>query len=161
MNLRKTTMMMLAMLMTASLALTGCLQGESPSGPGSEAVLRARINGDLWTAVLPAGTRLVPPYEITLVGSGNGNSVAINVMADAAGTYPMGGVGSESWASIRWNQKEYTTKELGCSGKVVIHEYDEDSKQLTGTFSFLAKNSLGESISVTEGTFSKVRWSEQ
>lgn len=148
-----------AVLLAAATTLTGCLDDENPNDPTATRMLSAAINGTDWNATTTSATRIVPPAAMTVVGSGGGTQLTLNIGAAATGTYSLGG--SEHVAICRYNGAEFATNRPNSTGTLTITAYDETKKLLSGTFSFTAYNAAGEHVTLTNGHFANVKWAEQ
>lgn len=144
------------LLTTATLA--GCLEETGPDD-GSAPTFSATIAGRTWSATSPSATRIVPPNALTIIGSSStsGDYISINLRASKTGTYSL--EGTTHVAVYKKDGVEYTTQ--NGSGTLNVSKYDEEKKLVSGTFSFVAKSSDGSSITVSGGTFTNIKWSEQ
>jgi len=147
----------LVLLLTTA-TLTGCLEETGPDD-GSTPSFSATIAGRTWTAESPSATRVVPPNALTIIGSSSasGDYISINLRASKTGSYSLDG--TTHMAVYKKDGVEYTTQ--NGSGTLNISKYDEEKKLVSGTFSFVAKSSSGSSITVSNGTFANIKWSEQ
>ena len=157
---RHHTFLAAVLLLAAAATLTGCLDDDtSPHDPTATRLLAAKINGTEWTAISPTATRIVPPAAMTVVGSGDGTQLTLNIRAAAIGTYQLGG--TTHVAICRHNGTEFTTKQAGAKGNITITAYDEANKLISGNFTFTARTAAGESLTVNGGRFVNVKWAEQ
>lgn len=156
---RHHTILAALLLLAATITLTGCLDDENPHDPTAARLLAANINGTDWSATSPSATRIIPPAAMTVVGSGEGTQLTLNIRAAATGTYQLGG--TTHVAICRYKGAEFTTKHAGTGGTITVTGYDEATKLLSGTFTFTARNAAGENITVNNGRFVNVKWAEQ
>ncbi len=148
-------------LIAASTLLGGCLDETAPvDGDDVAAAFGASIDGTTWTAAAPSATRVVPPNAITIVGTSTttGEYISINLRASSTGAYSFSG--NQHLAICKKGGKEFTTA-AGGSGTIEVTKYDEEKKLISATFTFVAKNSAGEKVTIAEGKVTNIKWREQ
>lgn len=123
-------------------------------GDGDEfamGTMKAEIDGVAWTAANANANRVEAGSISTLTIAGATASVeAISIAlvnVTAAGTYSLSSGSSASFT----REANFSGIYNSTSGSVTISHMDEETVE--GTFSFEARNTAGETISVTNGRF--------
>jgi|GEM_PF-4263506 len=147
------------LLMMAAILVTGCDDESLLGGDGANNTITAKVNGGSWQNSSLSATRVNPPGAISIVGVGNSEQIALQISPTGVGSYPL--TGAQQWASYTKLGTQYSTKQEGGSGSVTITKYDETSRLISGTFSFVARDFSGTPVNITEGSFVNVKWSEQ
>ena len=150
----------LALFGTLVLFAAGLLTGCEESNPldTNAGSIRAKVDGSNWINTVANATRLSPPGSVTISSTGSSESLYLNLNQGATGTYSLAGGGNSG--KVTRGGTEYSSANSGGSGTVTVTSFDESSKTISGTFSFVAKSSSGSTVSVTEGSFSNIKWVE-
>ena len=130
--------------------------GNNQQSPNGE--MTCKVDGTNWSATLAVVATLDESAGIATVTGSDGSSkqcqVTINGFA-GTGTYDLGGTLTNPnmgrWTASASLTDTYTTTLGQGSGSVKVTEVTDTS--IKGTFSFTAKNSNGEEVSLTEGEF--------
>jgi hypothetical protein len=125
------------------------------------ASISARVDGTDWQAGKLMATRANPPGMVSITAVLPGSSRALYLTLRPRGTGTLSLKGSTNSGAWHNGNVQYLTALSGGSGLVTITEYNEASREISGTFSFVAVNTEGEHVTVTDGSFSNVKWREE
>lgn len=139
------------------MVVASCDKNDDDNNNGTGGSMSARVDGTSWTAslaVAAANTNGV----LSVTGSGSDgtqcNITLYNI--PGTGTYTVGGDPSNAntgrWTGSINAVDTYTTMVGQGTGTVEITELT--ASKVSGSFSFTAKNTLQNQVSVTQGTFS-------
>ncbi len=124
--------------------------------------MSATIDNAEWSSITRVTVLTDKGFVITGT-SLNGKSLSITILGSTEGTYELS-LNSVQFGAVYKESVSSSTEDAyaAISGEVVVTNVDTSSKEISGTFSFVLKKSLaGESISVTEGTFTNLKYTEQ
>ncbi len=113
--------------------------------------LRVSVDGTNWSSAVSTGTALAG--RLTIAGSSLNGGTVVNILVPAdiqPGDYSLSAVGSYSAQYKPDGVNIYSA----VSGNLTIEEHDQARKEIKGTFSFSALNVGGNTISLTDGSFS-------
>jgi len=125
------------------------------------ASISARVDGADWQAGKLTATRATPPgmVSISAVLPGSNRALYLTLHPKGTGTISLKGTtNSGAWHN---GNVQYLTALSGGSGTVTITEFNEASREISGTFSFVAVNTEGKPVTVTDGAFTNVKWREE
>ncbi len=127
-----------------------------PENNPAAAALSCKVNGNAWTASL-AVVATNTGGILTVTGS-DSNAKQCQVIiynADGTGTYTLGGSLTNP-STGRWteglNASDTYTTSVGL-GEGTVEVTEISAKSVKGTFLFTAKNTEGDGVTITEGTF--------
>lgn len=124
--------------------------------------MSATIDNAEWSSI----TRVTVLKDNRFVITGtslDGKSLSITILGSTEGTYELS-LNSVQFGAVYKESVSTSTDDAyaATSGEVVLTNIDTSSKEISGTFSFVLRKSLTEnSISVTEGTFTNLKYTEQ
>lgn len=149
-----------SLLALSVFAFAGCGDKDNTPNPlnPSSGSLSAKIDGTSWNASL-AVQAVKASGTLQVTGSDNAaKQLNVTIMAyTGPGTYALGGAATSGNGNTgRWTaglnpEQTYSTIVGQGEGTCTIKE---EGGKVEGTFSFTAKNTEGEQVTVTEGTFS-------
>lgn len=156
-----------------TLALAGCASSTSPNGQTTGSMV-ATVNGQSWaSAVIPgvtAGTlavRSVSANTLTVTGtsvdlSGHSQTIGLVLINPHLGLDSLGTGNTGTYSNGVPGQDSYVTAGFN-AGQVNISQYDTQNKQVSGTFSFTAHqaSNISNTVTVTNGSFVNVKWTDQ
>jgi hypothetical protein len=148
----------IGLLLTAVVWLSGC--GGGSSGPDSSPVMIGLVNSTNWRT--PDPRAVLTDHSLKIYGtSANGQTIIINVAAGEIGEYTLSinnGHYAEFIPNMSTGSARYSTlnSENG-TGFVRISSINEETKTVSGTFSFKAYRSTDNSFkTISDGNFSNV-----
>jgi hypothetical protein len=136
--------------------------------------MTATVNGQSWSsAVVPgvtSGTIAVlakSSNTLTVSGtsvdlSGKTQTIALILINPHLGMDTLGFGNTGTYSNGTPGQDSYVTAGLN-AGQVNITQYDTINKLVTGTFNFTAHqaSNIGNTVTVTNGVFTSVKWTDQ
>ena len=139
---------------------------DTPTPPPSQLPFEARIDGQAFVAAATdfatnnGGAGLVIT-GIRPTGPGTYRQVSVQLLDSwhGPGTYTLGALdsgGAVGWVSDHtdnFTSLGVWTTTASSSGQMVVSEFYPGSRTIKGTFSFVARNDSGQSLSVTAGRF--------
>ena len=125
------------------------------SGSGK---IKLKIDGTAWDASL--AVQAVYSNNVLVISGSDGNSkqISLTIMNPAEGqTYDFGGLGNTSyigqWTAGLSQTETYSTFAFQSkAGEINLSKLTDS--MVEGTFSFQAKNTAGNSVTISDGTFS-------
>jgi hypothetical protein len=124
--------------------------------------MSAAIGNAEWSSITRVTVLTDKGFVITGT-SLDGKSLSITILGSTEGTYELS-LNSVQFGAVYKESVSTSTGDAyaAISGEVVITNIDASSKEISGTFNFVLKKELaGESISVTGGTFTNLKYTEQ
>lgn len=134
-------------IITILLTLAGCKTIER----ALYNIIRANVDSKLFTTQVISGTTVAG--RITLAGSTTTGSQAMTIIIPATikpGTYKLTSTGSYLIEYKATSNNVYAAS----SGELIITSHDLSLKKLKGTFNFKGQNLQGNTVDVTNGSFS-------
>ncbi len=123
--------------------------------------MSATIDNTEWSSITRVTVLTDKGFVITGT-SLDGKSLSITLLGSTEGTYELS-LNSVQFGAIYKESASTSTDDayVAISGEVVLTNVNTSSKEISGTFSFVLKKSLtGSSISVTEGAFTNLKYTE-
>lgn len=173
---------LLSLLVAVLFTQAGCSDSDNPAGSSSTPSLSMKVDGAVWQPTGAQGSGVVATYgsegPSTLVIKGQkytaaGESflydeVQIVVADPGVGTFSFGdrfdGAGTYAYFQRQPEPDllfRYYTPADG-AGAVTITKYDEANRLVSGTFSYTGVEPFTmQTVTITEGRFSNVTWSEE
>jgi len=149
----------LASLLVVTLLFTfGCKKDEPETSTG----MTAKVAGSAWKADVTtcAYSQTMNVTQITGMKGMMAESIQLNLFGKTTGTYTITDSQTSAIGGYVLNATAegfYSTLSADVpSGQIVITEYDQTNKTVSGTFQFEAYNLNEAKISITEGKFTKV-----
>ncbi|MEN8226242.1 MAG: DUF6252 family protein [Bacteroidota bacterium] len=147
---RALTTIILFSFVVSCIMVTGCKKENNDNGQSIS--MTTKLDGHDWsTSVVYASYN---SGYLSIVGSNPLlGTIMITVDEFTEGTYELG---SDIHKFATYSNKDqiiFYTNPYG-SGEITITSIDQESKYVTGTFNFIAKNLSGNPITATEGSFS-------
>jgi hypothetical protein len=125
------------------------------------ASISANVNGINLQAAKLTATRATPPGIVSIAAVVPGSTGTLYLTLRPTGTGTLALKGTTNTGAWHSNNVQYLTALSGGSGTVTITEFNEATRLISGTFSFVAVNTEGEHIEVTDGSFTNVKWAEE
>jgi hypothetical protein len=136
--------------------------------------MTATVNGQSWSsAVVPGVTtgtiavRAKSSNTLTISGtsldlSGTTHTIALVLINPHLGMDSLGFGNTGTYSNGTPGQDSYVTAGFN-SGQVNLTQYDTINNLVTGTFNFTAHqaNNLANTVTVTNGVFTSVKWTDQ
>jgi hypothetical protein len=122
--------------------------------------MTATIDGTPWQANLQY-TQLEDGKFIITGTALNGQTLVITTIGTAEGTYELN-LTSAKCAAVYKETANTNTEDayLGVTGTVVISDINSNPKAISGTFTFTVTRGLEDIISITEGKFKDLKYTE-
>jgi hypothetical protein len=160
-------------LIFLTLLTAGCA-ATSPNGGQVSGSMVATVNGQSWSsAVVPGVTsgtfavRVVSTNTLTITGTsldlgGHTQTIGLVLVNPQIGTQSIGVGNTGSFSYGLPGQDSYVTTSLN-AGTITLTQYDTQNRLAGGTFSFTAHqaSNLGNTVTVTNGSFVNVKWREE
>jgi hypothetical protein len=151
----------------------GCAS-TTPTGGQVPGSMVATVNGQSWSsAIVPgvtAGTlavRVRSTNTLTVTGTsvdlgGHTQTIALVLVNPQPGTQSLGVGNTGSFSYGLPGQDSYVTTSLN-AGQVTLTQYDTQNQLVSGTFNFTAHqaSNLGNTVTVTNGSFNNVKWRDE
>ena len=125
------------------------------------ASISATVDGTNLQDMKLTATRATPPGMVSISALLPDGSKALYLTLRPTGTGTLSLKGTTNSGAWYNGNVQYLTALSGGTGTVTITEYNESARYISGTFSFVAVNTEGEEVEVTDGSFSNVKWTEQ
>lgn len=145
-------------LLGAVVCLTGC--GGGSAGPGANPVMYGLVNSTNWRS--PDPRAVLTDYTLKVYGtSANGQTIILNIASSKVGEYTLSsnnGHYADFIPNMSSGAARYSTNnnENG-SGFIRISSINEETKTVSGTYSFKAYRSSDNTFkTVSDGTFTNV-----
>jgi len=147
-------------LLAISVGLASCNKDDDdnadPENNNSNGTMTAKVDGADFDATLAVQATL--DGGVFVVAGNNGNAQQIQITLNgvtSAGTYQIGGSATNPnmgmWVASASAEESYTTIVGVGSGSCDLTELTDSSAK--GTFQFNARNTAGDVVNVTEGSF--------
>lgn len=149
----------LASLLAVTLLISfGCKKDDPVISSG----MTAKVAGNAWKADVAtcSYSQMMNLTQITGMKTLNSEAIQLNLFGNTTGTYTItdsetsavGGYVFDATAEGFYS----TISDDAATGQIIITEYDQANKTVSGTFQFEAYNINGVKIGITEGKFTKV-----
>ena len=122
--------------------------------------MSAKIDNTEWSTITRVTVLTNKGFVIT--GTSLNETLSITILGSTAGTYELS-LTSIQFEAIYKESLSTTTEDayVATSGEVVLTSVNTSTKEISGTFNFILKKSLtGDSVTVTEGTFTNLKYTE-
>lgn len=123
--------------------------------------MSATIDGTDWSASIRS--TVSTDDVIVITGTSTvGEVIAVTVLGTSEGTYELSLTDQECSALYKATVNASTDDTyVSATGTVVITELDTSSKKVSGTFSFTMLQGLSTTMTISEGEFSNLSYTEQ
>jgi hypothetical protein len=122
----------------------------------------AKVDGDSWSALVPLAALYNNTFTITGT-SLTGKTIVVTIDGNSEGTYklsvipPAADCGCTYKKSLTSSQQDWY---LSVSGTVTLTNVDVTAKKISGTFEFTVANSSLETVTITNGVFNDLAYTE-
>jgi len=133
----------------------GCKKDSSTAGPAS---LSATIDGTVWTANQVSGIASAKTAATSITAkNAAGEQLIVAFYSHDTGTITFKYNDAYSFGTYATTGDSYSTYNSNSPlGNVTISVFDKTQKIISGSFSFVGKNSSGDKKTITEGKFANV-----
>ena len=143
--------------------MLGCSKDDDGNNDGNNnnnppaSGLTAKIDGAAWTSSLNIVT--IKDGMTSIVGStAKGTTLTINIVSDSTGTYQLDDSSVHTAMLVDGSGTYTSAGDSLAGGEVVISDIDTTDSTITGTFYFDLYDFSGGKKSVTEGTFTNLKF---
>jgi hypothetical protein len=161
------------LLVAAGSFLSSCAATTASNGQVNGSMV-ATVNGQSWSsAVVPGvtsgtlGVRVMSTNTLTITGTsidlgGHTQTIGLVLVNPQLGTQSIGVGNTGSFSNGLPGQDSYVTTSLN-AGQITLTQYDTQNHLASGTFNFTAHqaNNLGNTVTITNGSFVNVKWREE
>ena len=149
----------LASLLAVTLLISfGCKKDDPVISSG----MTAKVAGNAWNADVAtcSYSQMMNLTQITGMKTLNAEAIQLNLFGNTTGTYTITDSETSAVGGYVFDATAegfYSTISADApTGQIIITEYDQTNKTVSGTFQFEAYNLNGVKIAITEGKFTKV-----
>ena len=122
------------------------------------ASMSAKISGADWKALAPAAVLNDGKFVLTGIAL-NGSSLTITILSDKTGDYALSAISAKCAAAYKKTATSSTDDGyVAITGKVNLSEVDNSSNRISGTYNFLLIHSITDTINITDGKFTSVKF---
>ena len=125
--------------------------------------LSASINGETWNSAIRITVKNDAGFIITATRVNTSlvtSELAIRINGFSTGTYNVIATSNNCLATFTPNVSEATKSYVSATGTVVLTEVNTGDKTISGTFEFVCANLSLETITITNGSFEGLSYTE-